>query len=426
MTDVGHDWPDTADAVQFMTSTVVDGRGDVGCPVVHFDFALAREAGFYFDLAPTLRDYSPNYFNTLAQGFWMVTTYEAVHDMFQRQDLFSSSSFVAINPDPDFRMLPTQVDAPDHLKYRRILSPWFSAATIRDREPEIRAIARRLVEELCDSGAADIVSRFCMRLPTEVYLLLVGQPIEDANVMVPWVETFFDGYTGRPGTQEPMQEALESLHAYYVDILADRRANMRDPETDFFSALLTAKFDDRPLDALELQDICFELTTASLDTTRAQLGYLLKHLAEHDDDRARLNADMSLAVRAVEESLRYHPIVWGDARKSLQDHDFYGCPVKKGDMVFGVIGAANRDPVRYPDPDRFIIDRPPPTSHLGFATGPHKCLGLHLARLDMKVALEEWHRLIPDYEVDSVEPLQERGSQLSLMSLPLKWSTNGH
>ena len=410
-----------ADAIQLLPSTIVDGRGDVGCPVVHFDFTVAAEAGSYHELAKVLRDWSPTYFNTLAQGFWMVTTYDAVRDMFERQDLFSSTSFVATDPDPAFRMLPTQVDAPDHLKYRRILNPWFSAATIKRREHEIRAIARRLVEEIVETGGCDVVSRFCMRLPTEVYLLFVGQPTQDADLMVPWVEAFFDGYTGAPDTVEPMQAALESLHEYYRQILADRAANMRDPSTDFFSNLLTAKFDDRLLDADELQDICFELTTASLDTTRAHMGYLLWHLAQHDDDRQRLNEDMSLVPKAVEESLRYHAIVFGDGRKAIKDEEFYGCNLKQGDMMFGVIASANRDPSRFADPDKFIIDRPGAATHLGFATGPHKCLGLHLARRDLQIGLEEWHRLIPDYELDTREPLLERGSQLSLMSLPLRW-----
>lgn len=410
--------PARASSVDFLPATIIEGRGEVGCPVVHFDFRVARPTTAYLEIAKLLRDHGPSYFNTLAQGFWMVTSYDAVRDMFTRRDLFSSRSFDATNADPDFQTIPTQFDGPEHLKYRRVLSPWFSARAVYARESEIRAVARRLVDEIAPSGGGDVVSRFCLRLSTEVYLLLIGQPTQHADQIVAWLTAIFAGCAKKPGAVGPMKAALAALTEYYRDVLDHRRRHMRDPNTDFFTHLLTAKLDDRNLNRNELDDICYGMTTTSLDPARA-LRYLLMHLANHEDDRDRLNADINLVPTAIEESLRYHPLVWSDARKAIRDEDFYGCQLRKGDMVLGVIAAANRDRSRYTDPDRFVIDRSPtPSGHLSFAAGPHKCLGLHLARLEMKIGLEEWHEVIRAYVVDSAEVPEERGSQLGLR---LKW-----
>ena len=162
------------------------------------------------------------------------------------------------------------------------------------------------------------------------------------------------------------------------------------------------------------------LVLAGLDTTRGQLGYLMQHLAEHPEDRRRLIDDPSLVASAVEESLRVQSIIFADSRKATRDVDFHGCPVKKGDMVMGLVATANRDPRRYDRADEFIIDRKGAT-HFGFAAGPHRCLGAHLARKEMQVAVEEWLKVIPDFRIATEEQLVERGGQLTLLSLPLAW-----
>jgi cytochrome P450 len=129
-----------------------------------------------------------------------------------------------------------------------------------------------------------------------------------------------------------------------------------------------------------------------------------------------------LVSTAVEEALRVYTITFGDGRKVTRDIDFHGCPLRKGDMVYGLVAAANRDPAVWDRADEFVVDRKG-SHHFGFAGGPHRCLGAHLARREMQIAVEEWHRAIPDYHVDTDEPLRERGggAMLSLFSLPLAW-----
>jgi cytochrome P450 len=162
------------------------------------------------------------------------------------------------------------------------------------------------------------------------------------------------------------------------------------------------------------------LVLAGLDTTRGQLGYLFQYLAEHDEDRQRIIDDPSLIPGCVEESLRMHAITIADSRKVTKDADFHGCPVKKGDMVMGLVAAANRDPRRYERADEFIMDREG-APHFGFAAGPHRCLGAHLARRELQIAVDEWHKIVPHYRIETAEPLIERGGQLALLSLPLAW-----
>ena len=232
-----------------------------------------------------------------------------------------------------------------------------------------------------------------------MFLDLIGLPTQDADLLVPWVEDFFLGLNGAEDKQAGMVAALEGIREYFVELLADRREQPARP----------GRRPRDPPDAVDgrrcsrssetvLLDMCTVLVLAGLDTTRGQLGYLFQHLAENPDDRRRIIEDPSLIPGCVEESLRVHSIIFADSRKATRDADFHGCPVKKGDMVMGLVAAANRDPRRYDRADEFIIDRKGAT-HFGFAAGPHRCLGAHLARRAMQVAVEEWHRVIPDYRI---------------------------
>jgi len=205
-------------------------------------------------------------------------------------------------------------------------------------------------------------------------------------------------------------------------VLEARRGEAQPRQHDFVSLLMHSTVDDEPLGDVLILDILTVLVLAGLDTTRGQLGYLFRHLAEHPDDRRRLLAEPELIPSAVEESLRLYTIVFGDGRKVAQDTEFHGCPLSKGDMVYGLVSGANRDPRVYDRPDEFIIDRKA-NNHLGFAGGPHRCLGAHLARMVMRVAVEEWLKVIPDFTIVNDAPLMERGggAMMSLLRLPLAW-----
>ena len=168
---------DTVDA-----STVTRELGD--CPVKCFTVFDDQDAGRYWQEADALREETPAFFNAHAQGYWVVTRYDAIKDLYQSVDLFSSESFTAWEPNPPYRFVPTQIDPPEHIKYRQLLNPKFSPGAVARAEDPARAIARRMVEEIAASGTCDFVTEFAIRFPTEVFLTVIGLPAEDADRLV--------------------------------------------------------------------------------------------------------------------------------------------------------------------------------------------------------------------------------------------------
>jgi cytochrome P450 len=403
----------------------ISERVPTGCPVVHLDASPALEVGSHWAKAAELRESSPVFFNTHAQGYWMFTRYDEVREMYQHPEIFSSESITPWEPEPVYRFVPTQIDPPDHSQYRQLISRWFAPNAVKRIEPQAHEIGKRLVEDLAARGECDFITDFAMRLPTEIFLTIIGVPQSDADLFVPWVEDFFAGFGGDLAQQEAMGAALGGIRQYWVDVLAARQEDTDQREHDFVSMLVNSTIDGEPLSDVLILDILTVLVLAGLDTTRGQLGYLFRHLAEHPDDRHRLVEDPSLIPSAVEESLRLYTIIFGDGRKVAQDTEFHGCPLRKGDMVYGLVSGANRDPRIYDRPDEFVVDRKA-NNHLGFAGGPHRCLGAHLARMVMKVAVEEWLKVIPDFAVASDEPLMERGggAMMALLTLPLAWEVS--
>ena len=393
-----------------------------GCPVMHRDFAPQQAAGCHWQLADELRETSPVFFNTFAQGYWVFTRHDAVRDIYKTPELFSSESITPWEPDPIYRFVPTQIDAPDHIKYRRIVNPWFSPRAIDAAEPAMRALCRRLVEEVASAGECDFVSGFALRFPTEAFLSVAGIDPADADLFVPWVEDFFGGFSGDPAGLEPMAKALEGIRDYWVAALDERRGEPEPRPGDLASHILHSTFDERPLTDAEMLDMLTVLVLAGLDTTRATLGYIFRHLAEHPEHRRRLIAEPELVPAFCEEALRFYTIIFGDGRKVTRDTEFHGVQLRKGDMVYALVSGANRDPRAWEQADEFVIDRKR-NNHMGFANGPHRCLGMHLARRELQLAVHEWLRVIPDFEIAAGEELSERGggAMMTLTRLPLVW-----
>jgi cytochrome P450 len=284
----------------------------------------------------------------------------------------------------------------------------------------VRSVCRKHVEDVAQDGSCDFVNGFALSYPTEAFLTMIGVDGSETDRFVRWVEDLFGGFSGDPAGLEPMAKALDDIREYGTAALAERRNDAAPREGDLVAHLLHSTFDDRPLTDAEMLDMLTVLVLAGLDTTRGSLGYLFQHLAEHPEDRRRLIEEPELIPSAVEEALRFYTIIFGDGRKVTRDTEFHGASLKKGDMVYGLVAGANRDPRAYDRADEFDRKR---SNHLGFASGPHRCLGAHLARREMQVAVQEWLRVIPDFRVATAEPLIERGggAMTSLMSLPLAW-----
>ncbi len=388
---------------------------------MHMDLSQNRPVGFHVAESSEARDMGSVLVNTYSQGFWVFTSQDILLQMFRQPDLFTNDSVQPHKSEGEFGLIPENTNPPMHRLYRALLNPWFSPAAVGRYEDTIRSIARRLVTKLAATEGADVVTEFALRLPTEAFLEFVGLPSDDADDLVAWADHIAVGVGGGPEHHERTMAAVGNVMRYFTEVFADRRANPRDPETDFFSGIMAAEINGVPLTDQELHSISLLLLVAGLDTTRAHFGWLLHHFATNPDDRARVVANPALLPDAIEESLRFHSIVTLGRRVS-RDCEWNGLHLREGDMVQAHLGAANKDAAVYERPDEFILDRKP-NKHLSFSSGVHRCMGSHLARAELRIGIEEFHRQIPHYRLPAGINLIERGYQLSLLSLPLEWPT---
>jgi cytochrome P450 len=349
----------------------------------------------------------------------MVQRYDDVVEGFQKHDVWTTAVRSALRPDLGEPLLPQDLNGQEHAKLRRILNQFFAPAAVKRMAPMARRRARELVEEVRSRGECDVAAEFAIRFPTDLFLELLGLPVEDGEFFLPWSEALFGAFLA--GEPETAAVAKKKILDYFDAAVNERRANPRDPNEDMVTRLVQARIDDEPLSQEDILTICLTLMLAGLDTTRSALGYIFLHLAQNEADRRHLVEDPSLAPAAVEEFIRLYPLVMQVGREVQAEEEFHGVGLETGDVVWLGIGQANRDPRKFPDPDAFIPGRKGGSQHLAFGAGPHRCLGMHLARLELAVALEEWHRLIPDYHLKPGTELTERGGQLTLPTLPLEW-----
>jgi cytochrome P450 len=180
--------------------------------------------------------------------------------------VFSSDSIDPLDPDPAYRFIPTLINPPEHVKYRQVLNPWFAPAAVNRIAHTARKICADDIDRFADQGSCDFIADFALRYPTEVFLTVLGLPVDDASLFLPWVETFFEGLYGEDKSHIP--DVADSIRGYFADVLAARRKQSGDPDTDFVSYLMKATVFDRPLTDDELLDICWVLVLA--DWTRRE------------------------------------------------------------------------------------------------------------------------------------------------------------
>jgi len=401
-----------------MTTQDTDTKNASRCPVTDWSVEGNKPAGEFYRELDDLREASDAYWNTSGNGFWMLTRFEDMRDAYQNGKVFSSESIIVNDPNPQYLWIPTLIDGPDHTKYRQILNSYFSPAAVREREQINRGFAVAAIEKVLDKGRCDAAKEFSAEFAVRVFLAMTGLPQEDMSDFVGWVDAIFAQMANADDHSEQLAAAA-AIRTYFIDMIAARRESPRDAKTDFVSHLLQSSFYDTPLTDDQTLNILEVLILAGLDTVRAQLSYSLFHFATHPKDRQRIIDEPDLIPSAVEESLRYYSIV-NPGRKLTEDFEIAGCPMKKGDMVLLDLAQANRDPRVFSDADVFVVDRPD-NKHLAFAAGAHRCLGSHLARQELAIGLEEWHKRIPHYVIDGDEPVLEHGGMRGIISLPLRW-----
>jgi cytochrome P450 len=365
-----------------------------------------------------LRESSP-VFRPGPQGPVVLSRLADIEMALKRTDLFSSN-MDAVDLGNVRPLIPLQVDPPEHAKYRRILDPLFTPREMAGREPAVTALVNEMIDGFAGRGECDFHAEFAVPLPCTVFLQLLGLPLDDLDKFLAWKDAVIrpEGVVGPDEHRKAAAPAARQIYQYFERAIDDHIANPRD---DVLSALIAADVAGEPLSREELLDICFLFLIAGLDTVTDSLDCFFVYLAKHPDQRRLLVEQPEILPGAIEEMLRWETPVPGVARVAMQDVEVAGCPIGKGERISPLLGAANTDPAEFDDPDVVDFTRNP-NRHRAFGGGPHRCLGSHLARLELRVALREFHRRIPDYEIPSGVQLKYTSALRSVESLPLKFA----
>ncbi len=332
-----------------------------------------------------------------------------------------SSNMSAVDLQNIRPLIPLQLDPPEHKQYRRILDPLFAPKKMAFLEQPVTDLVNDLIDGFEDRTEINFATDFSTLFPTRVFLVLLGLPIED-------LPTFLEMKDGiiRPhhvvgsefGSEESVtyqKKIADSVYAYFERVLDEREAEPRD---DLLSGFLVTEIEGRRLTRHEVLDICFLLLIAGLDTVTATLDCMFAYLADHDDQRREICDDEAVIPAAVEELLRWETPVMGIVRSAMEDSEIGGCPIAKGDSVAALLGSANTDEQDMEDPDVVRFDRTT-NRHLAFGGGVHRCLGSHLARLELRIALREWHQRIPNYSIAEGVELVYTGGIRSIEDFPM-------
>jgi cytochrome P450 len=340
-------------------------------------------------------------------------------DGLQQPENWSSSVIVPTDPNPPYKWIPVMLDPPEHTKWRHVLGSYFSPGRVTAMRDDHRRLAGELIDAVISKGGCDFVVDFARVFPAVIFLNIMGMPLDKLDEFLGWEGMILHTDEVGEAANEMRLAGMMKVMEYFSGLIAERRANPDPAAQDIVSEAVEWTIDGVPATDLDILNCLLLLFMAGLDTVASQSSYTMLHLATHREDRARLVAEPDLIPHAVEELLRAYPIVQ-TARKASRDMEFHGCPVKAGDMASFPLAAAGRDNNAYPDARKVDFDRKV-VRHLSFGGGPHRCLGSHLARQELVVLLEEWHRRIPDYEVAG-QPTEHGGQVWGLDSLNLSWA----
>jgi hypothetical protein len=290
-----------------------------------------------------------------------------------------------------------------HTWTRRLLLPWFSHRRVDGYESMTRKLCAELVDGFAADGAADAASDYAQQIPVRVIAAILGVPPSLSDTFTLWVRDVLE-FADDP---ERRRHGIEGLIGFFVEEVARRKT---EPGDDLLSDLLHSDFDGAPVEESVVLGVAALVLIAGVDTTWSAIGSSLWHLATHPEDRDRLVGDPDLMPLAVEELLRaYSPVTM--ARLVTEDVEFRSCPMKAGDKVLMNFPAANRDPDAFEDADRVVLDRAL-NRHVAFGSGIHRCAGSNLARMELRVALEEWLARIPEFRLAEGAEVTWAGGQV--------------
>ncbi len=383
MTDWDHMDPQwTADPY-----TIWDGIREAKCPIAH-----TRRYG----------------------GVYLPTRFADIRDIAYDTEHFSSRQVVVRETQPPETggAPPITSDPPRHRIARMVLMPPFSPHEIKKLIPKTRALCDRLIDGFVDRDGFDGAADYAQHIPVHVIAHMVGLPEQDADQFRTWINLIvIDGVTDNAALGKGLSEITE----YFAGYLEERRNN---PGDDLISYLTQQTYEDgAPFKDNHVLGSLRLVLIAGIDTTWSAIGSTIWHLAQHPEQRRRLIDEPELMRAAVEEFLRaFSPVTM--ARLVARDREVNGCPMKAGQMLMLPFPAANRDPEVFERPDEVVLDRENSHRHAAFGIGIHRCIGMHLARMELTVAIEQLLKRVPDFRLNG-ETTWSRGAIRGPRSLPL-------
>ena len=362
----------------------------------------------------TTRETCPVAWASRHGGQWDVLRYDDIVAVTSNPDGFSN----CLRTRYDKALPPLEYDPPEHRDFRRLLAVFFSPKRLAALEPRIRAAARRLLAPFLDRGEGDLAQGYSYPLP--VIGLCALMDIDEAHVadIKTWSETTFLMDSEEAGHRAIAVEAHERIITFALDMIEDRRRHPRSPEEDVTAAILSARPNGKPLDDDTIARTLRLLISAGHNSTTSAIGNFILHLAENPEDQDRLRRSPDLLPAAVDEMLRLDTPVQEMPRFAKSDAVVGGREIAAGERLGMFWASGNRDPDAFPDPDRFSLERRP-NRHLAFGNGIHTCIGAPMARLEMRIAVEELFAATRRFELAG-EPERASFHRMGVTSLPVR------
>ncbi len=369
-----------------------------------------------FPMYAELRSRCPVAHSQRHGGFAFVSNYEGAKRVLTDFSNFSSANGVVLPPRAA-KVLPIDLDPPEHTKYRRIINPHFSAEAVEKVKPNIVRVVNDLIDTFVEDGKIDLANHLVRPALPPIVMPMIGAPVEDFPKVRDWHMSILRERVANP---QRVVEATEGFIGYLRALVARRRLSA--PQEDALGSLLLANIDGKSLTDENIASTLFALLLAGLDTTASTTLEILLYLARNPESVRRLTAGEVPWATAIEEFMRAFVPATVIMRTVARDIELEGVALRKGEFIQVLPGAANRDPAQFAEPERCILDRAD-NPHLGFGAGAHVCIGRFLAKAEIEIIVKAILKRLPDFKVaEDFEPEYWCSNTRAMKALPVTFT----
>lgn len=375
-------------------------------------FSVTKNA--FKELPPLYYSPKPRVGISHDRGHWVVTHYEDIKKVYQTDDIYSTKGAAGFNTlvGETFPMIPLGIDKPDHMKYRTMLNPKFSPKAVTELEVFIRATINELIDGFVEQGECDAAYDYGRLYPVKVFLNLMGFPQDMLEQFLQWEYALLHSF----GDVEKVKWGIGSAINWLREFIEETKKN---PSDNLTSYIVNSEIDGRPLTEDEIMGTVTFLWIGGLDTVAATTALMFRRLALEPHLQQQLRDNLELVPEAIEEFLRTEPLV-NSTRLVLKDHEIRGVQIKKGEFVTCLNTAGNFDPEEFENPREVRFDRPF-NRHFSLAGGPHRCLGSHLARRELRIALSEFLQRVPPFKLKPGADMAAHPGLVAAPRVPIVW-----